>query len=397
MSKRINLSINQSKGLFIYWPLKIASIIFISSMILISCNKNEVAEIKEELPPSDKISVKDVNFNAEEDDNSILLYMRLQEEFAITLKQFNNMFKDYITRRGIDRAVATGQLPSSALESYRHSFFLQIINTEVLYQEGLRIPEIVITSEEIEKYVAKEMIRNNKTQGTTFEEYLQRRNLTRQELSKMIKKDLYIKKVLADHMKFMTPCTPSEIEDLYLSLSKDGKFSSGKFREVYIIEYPFSMEPIPQIQIEEIKDLAAFQVAAREDSIHPSSKKDGRIEDVPIKRNAEQTKNKDLISNLFYDEIWQFETGKPHYLKIDERQFLIWVNKEFEKQNQMTTEVQQYLIRLLNMQKKGQLEQEYSLKIAGSFSFKVRYKNKLVPLDLKKFFQNSINSIQNEE
>lgn len=397
MSKLKNLSTNHSKGCFIKMYFKIASILVLTSMILISCNKNEGEVIKEELPPSDKISVKDVNFNAEEDDNSILLYMRLQEEFAITLKQFNNLFKDYLSRRGIDRAVATGQIPSSAIESYRQSFFLQIINTEVLYQEGLRTPEIVITSEEIEKYVAKEMIRNNKTQGTTFEEYLQRRNLTRQELSKMIKKDLYIKKVLADHMKFMTPCTPSEIEDLYTKLSKEGKFTSGKFREVYIIEYPFSMAPISQNQIDEIKDLAAFQAAAKEESIHPSAKKDGRIEDVPNKRSADQLKNKDLISNLFFEEIWQYDIGKPYYLKVDERQFLIWVNKEFEKQNQMTTEVQQYLIRSLNMQKKGQLEQEYSLKIAGSFSFKVRYKNKLVPLDLKKFFLNSINSFQDEE
>lgn len=366
------------------------------SFCLISCNKNEITNLQKNATAPEKITILDIDFNADEDDKNIFLYLRMQEEYALTLKQFNNLFNYHLIRTGLDRRIESGEIPKNNLINIKQDFFMRLINSELLYQDGLRTPEMLISPAEIEKNISKEMLKNNKARHLTFDEFLAIGNFTHQEFYLKIKKELYIKKVMSNQMKFISAPTPSEIEDLYLAMAKAGRFSE-KFREVYLIEYPSSMTPPTDSQINEIKDLTGFQFLAREESIHSSAKKYGQIEDVPYIRSLDQKRNKERISNLFFDDLWQYKLGVANYLKIDDRQFLIWVNKEFEKQNQMTMEIQQNLIRVLNNQKRIQHEQNYIFKIASSFSFKVRYKNELLPLDLKKFFQNSILAFQNLE
>ena len=250
--------------------------------------------------------------------------------------------------------------------------------------------------QDIAKKLSKEVLRNSTERHITFEQYLERIGLTNQELSLAIKKNIFIKNVQDNQMRFMTVSTPDEIEDLYKQMVNSGQFSK-KFREVYLIEFPSSSANITPTQLEDFKDLAAFQKFAKEESIHKSAKMDGRIEDVPNTRSIDQKNNPKLISNLFFDDIWQFNTGVANYKKIGTRQFLIWVNKEFDKQNQLNQEVQQYLARILYNQKKFKLEEMLTLKIANNFTFKVRINNELVPLNLKKFIQKSIEVLQSTE
>ena len=369
---------------------------FLVGLLFTACNSSkEVVQKKVKTYP-DTTSIVDINFNSEQDENSILLYLQMQEEYALTLKQFNSLFNSNLKRTGLDKRFDSGEIPKSKLYEIKQSFFIQVINEEILYQEGLRNPDIRVLPQDIAKKLSKEVLRNSTERHITFEQYLERIGLTNQELSLAIKKNIFIKNVQDNQMRFMTVSTPDEIEDLYKQMVNSGQFSK-KFREVYLIEFPSSSANITPTQLEDFKDLAAFQKFAKEESIHKSAKMDGRIEDVPNTRSIDQKNNPKLISNLFFDDIWQFNTGVANYKKIGTRQFLIWVNKEFDKQNQLNQEVQQYLARILYNQKKFKLEEMLTLKIANNFTFKVRINNELVPLNLKKFIQKSIEVLQNTE
>jgi hypothetical protein len=365
-------------------------------LLFTACNSSKEEIQKKVKAYPDTTSIADINFNSEQDENSILLYLQMQEEYALTLKQFNSLFNSNLKRTGLDKRFDSGEIPKSKLNEIKQSFFIQVINEEILYQEGLRNPDIRVLPQDIAKKLSKEVLRNSTERHITFEQYLERIGLTNQELSLAIKKSIFIKNVQDNQMRFMTISTPNEIEDLYNQMVNSGQFSK-KFREVYLIEFPSSSASITPTQLEDLKDLAAFQKFAKEESIHKSAKMDGRIEDVPNTRSIDQKNNPKLISNLFFDDIWQFNIGVVNYKKIGTRQFLIWVNKEFDKQNQLTQEVQQYLARILYNQKKFKLEEMLTLKIANNFTFKVRINNELVPLNLKKFIQKSIEVLQSKE
>ena len=114
---------------------------FLVGLLFTACNSSkEVVQKKVKTYP-DTTSIVDINFNSEQDENSILLYLQMQEEYALTLKQFNSLFNSNLKRTGLDKRFDSGEIPKSKLYEIKQSFFIQVINEEILYQEGLNFRE----------------------------------------------------------------------------------------------------------------------------------------------------------------------------------------------------------------------------------------------------------------
>jgi uncharacterized protein YozE (UPF0346 family) len=363
--------------------------IILTFLLISSCNKKEEISEKTNNASVATLTINDLNFNSEKDDNNIFIYLYLQSEYALTLKQFNSLFKNTLTKRGLDQRIEKGEIPKAMVEEFKKNFLIQIISEELFYQEGLKNPDIKIPTETIEKEISMESLKIIKSTNIPLEQYLDTIGLSPYEFSQSIKKELYRRKVMEDQLKFARPVSPEEIENLYQAKSKEGAFLE-KFREVYLIEYLTSNSNITEEKVDAITELVTFQSYAKTESIHDSKFKEGRIEDVPRARKLAFKNNKQFISNLLFDQIWSADISKAVLTEVADRHFIIWVNKEFEKQSYLSPDLQMYLIRFLNIQNKIQNEQNLCMKIAKTAVFKIRYNNELIPLDLKKFYQKSI-------
>lgn len=375
---------NRTKNYALYILLVLAFI-----MLNSGCTKKEEASENSNNINVGSLTINDIKFNSPADENNIFIYLYLQNEYALTLKQFNSLFKSALTKRGLKQKIDSGEIPKNLEEEFKKNFLLQIIGDELFYQEGLKNPDINISDATIEKETSIESLKIIKSTNVPFDQFLESIGMTAYDFSQSIKKNLYRKKVLDDQQKFGKAVSPKDIENLYKIKASEGAFSE-KFREVYLIEYLSSNTNITPDKVKPISELVSFQSLAKSESIHDSRLTDGRIEDVPRSRKPNFRNNKRLISNLLFDQIWQAEPGTPVFCEAANRFFIIWVNKEFEKQSYLTPDLQMYLIRFLNLQNKIQLEQNLSLKIAKTAVFKIRHNNELVPLDLAKFLSASI-------
>lgn len=364
-------------------------LIIVVIMLFSSCNKKDESSEKSNNITVGKLTINDLDFNSEENENNIFIYLYLQNEYALTLKQFNSLFKNFLTKRGLDKKIDSGEIPKNVLAEFKKNFLLQIIGDELFYQEGLKNPDIKISPEAIEKEISFESLKIIRSTNIPLEQYLETIGMSPYEFAQSVKKDLYRKRVLDDQLKFTKLVSPEEIEKLYQEKTKEGAFAE-KFREVYLIEYLESNINITKEKIEAITELGSFQSYAKAESIHASRVNEGRIEDVPRARKLSFKNNKKFISNLIFEQIWNADIGKAVLCDVEDRHFIIWVNKEFEKQSYLSPDLQMYLIRFLNMQNKIQSEQNFSMKIAKTAVFKIRFNNELVPLDLTKFYQKSL-------
>ena len=123
----------QKKG---YW-LSIQILWLVCFLFFISCNKSEPLPVKNETSQLEKISVLDIDFNSEQDENSILLYLQMQEEFALTLKQFNLLFQNHLQRSGLKKRIESGEIPHDNIIIMKQSL-------QYFFHSNISIPNFFI-------------------------------------------------------------------------------------------------------------------------------------------------------------------------------------------------------------------------------------------------------------
>ncbi|PCJ63324.1 MAG: hypothetical protein COA79_00520 [Planctomycetota bacterium] len=370
--------------------LKLNLLVIVLLLFLTSCKNNQQLEKNISKEVLKKVDFRDVDWDFSNKNNDIMMNIKLQIDYTLTKKNFHESFQQHIKNLNLMKRYKNEEEFKKHYQINKFKLLFLIIQDELLYQEGLRDEKIKIEQLEVERIFSNHKDRIFKQTKLTFDQYLKSNNKSQKDYLEEIKKKEYIKKVEGINiLRFVNRPTPKEIRKFYNALEHTKQYHE-KFRAVYLLEYPKDKSEIEiEADIVSIKNLIDFQKMVKQKSIHDSKRLNGKLKDIPLVMSLKNKKKQSKIIQLLLDKTWEIELKKATFQIIENRNLVIWAEKEFNRIKPMDQKAHSNFANIIYAKEKESMKIKFIQKIAEGTSFNIKIKGQLQAVDLPYFIKKS--------